>query len=293
MSKTRGLPSLKHPQGLDNAIFSTIRLLPMAQHTLTGNIRRHPQFKSRILRNRRDVLVYLPADYRRFSRKRYPVLYLNDGQNVFNAATAFGGVEWRVDEIAQDLIREKLVEPLIIVAVANTGENRVHEYAPTRGIYDGKKRSKGLARKYGRFLCEELKPYIDKRYRTQRGSESTGLGGSSLGGLLTLSIGLWFPNVFSRLAVLSPSVWWDDEVIVRMVEDLDEKLPLKIWLDTGTHEPGWERTRALCAALMEKGWKIFDELQYSEIEGADHSEGAWGQRVDPMLRFLFPPAPRV
>src|SRR5437773_4243287 len=130
----------------------------MPKHTLTGNIKRHRAFRSRILRNRRDVLVYLPRGYRRFSRWRYPVLYLQDGQNVFDAATAFFGVEWGVDETAQRLIRKNLIEPLIIVAVANTGEHRIHEYAPTPGVIDAsakrKKRSKGWARRYGRFLIE-------------------------------------------------------------------------------------------------------------------------------------------
>ena len=129
----------------------------MPDHTLTGNIKEHRGFRSKIMGNRRDVLVYLPRAYRRWSRKRYPVLYLHDGQNVFDAATAFGGVEWRVDETAQRLIRANLIEPLIIVAVANTGEDRIHEYAPTRGKYDGRKRSKGLLKDYGRFLIEELK----------------------------------------------------------------------------------------------------------------------------------------
>jgi predicted alpha/beta superfamily hydrolase len=269
----------------------------MAEHTLTGNIQEHRRFRSKIFNNRRDVLVYLPLGYRRFSGRRYPVLYLHDGQNVFDAATAFSHVEWSVDETAQRLIRQKLIEPLIIVAVANTGEERINEYAPTRGVIDAsakrKKRSRGMARQYGRFLIEELKPYIDKKYRTRREAEFTGLGGSSLGGLLTLSLGLWFPNVFSRLIAMSPSVWWDDQIIVKMVEDLDDKLPLRIWLDTGTHEPGWERARTLRDALVEKGWKLFDDLQYSEIEGGDHSEGAWAARVDPALRFLFPPAPPV
>src|SRR5207249_2555235 len=177
--------------------------------------------------NRRNVLVYLPRGYRRFSRQRYPVLYLQDGQNVFDAATAFAGVEWGVDETAQRLIRKKLIEPLIIVAIANTGDERVHEYAPTRGVIDAsakrKKRSRGLARHYGRFLIEELKPFIDKRYRTKREAEFTGLGGSSLGALLTLSLGLWFPNTFTRLLVMSPSIWWDDCVIYKMVEKVDKK----------------------------------------------------------------------
>ena len=146
------------------------------KHTLTGNICRHPSFESRILRNHRDVLVYLPRHYRR-TRDRYPVLYLQDGQNVFDAATAFGGVEWGVDETAQRLIRKHLIEPLIIVAVANTGEDRVHEYAPTASvIYKSaleEKRSRGLAKKYGQFLIEELKPYIDRKYRTKPEAEFT------------------------------------------------------------------------------------------------------------------------
>jgi predicted alpha/beta superfamily hydrolase len=265
----------------------------MPKHTLTGNIRRHRRFPSKILGNRRDVLVYLPPGYSRFSRRRYPVLYLQDGQNVFDAATSFAGTEWSVDETAQRLIRENSIEPLIIIAIANIGEDRIHEYAPTAGVIDAsakrKKRSKGLGRKYGAFLIEELKPYIDKHYRTKPEAEFTGLGGSSLGALLTLSLGLWFPNVFSRLIAMSPSVWWDDQVILKMVNALDRKLPLKIWLDTGTSEPGWERARSLCAAFINKGWQPFDDLHYGEIEGADHSEAAWATRVDAALRFLFPP----
>jgi predicted alpha/beta superfamily hydrolase len=265
----------------------------MVQHTLTGNIQRHKGFESRTLGNRRDVLVYLPAGYRRFLRRRYPVLYLNDGQNIFDAATAFGGVEWGVDETAQRLVRKKLIEPLIIVAVANTGNDRIHEYTPTRAVaLAGKQknwRSRGLARKYGKFLTAELKPFIDENYRTRPEAEFTGLGGSSLGGLLTMTLGLWFPHVFSRLGVMSPSVWWDDQVIVRMVEALEDKLPVRIWLDIGKHEIGWERTRDLRDALVEKGWRLHDDLQYTEAEGAGHTESAWAARVDPMLRFLFPP----
>jgi len=269
----------------------------MPKHTLTGNIKRHRGFPSDILGNRRDVLVYLPPGYRRFSRQRYPVLYLHDGQNIFDAATSFAGVEWGVDETAERMIRKKVLDPLIIVAIANMGEDRIHEYAPTRGVIHTnerpQRRSKGLAREYGRFLIEELKPYIDKRYHTKREAEFTGLGGSSGGALLTLSLGLWFPNVFRRLILMSPSVWWDDQVIVRMVAELDEKLPLKIWLDTGTAEDGWEDTRTLGDALTEKGWRLYDDLHYMEIEGGDHSESAWAARVDAALRFLFPLAESI
>lgn len=267
----------------------------MAEHTLTGNIHQHSHFESRILGTRRNILVYLPRGYRRQRRLRYPVLYLHDGQNVFDAATSFAGVEWGVDETAQRLIRKQLIEPIIVVAIDNAGDNRIHEYAPTRGVFQEsgkrKKRSRGLGQKYGRFLIDELKPYIDKTYRTKPEAEFTGLAGSSLGGLITLALGLWFPDVFSRLGVMSAAIWWDDQAIVKMVEQLGNKLPLKIWLDTGTHEEGWERARTLRDALVEKGWKLYDDLQYLEAEGADHSEGAWAGRVDPMLRFLYPPAP--
>lgn len=272
-----------------------MRFAFMPPTTLTGNIQQYRAFPSKILKNRRDVLVYLPPGYRRFSTRHYPVLYLQDGQNVFDAATSFAGVEWGVDETAQQLIRRKLIEPLIIVAIANTGEDRIHEYAPTPARLDPpkRKRSKGLLRSYGRFLIEELKPFIDRKYRTRREAEFTGLGGSSLGGLATLALGLWFPNYFTRLAVLSPSIWWDDCAIYDIVDEIDEtaKPALKIWLDTGTHEPGWERATDLRARLIEKGWRLHDDLHYLEVEGADHSEGAWAARIDPVLRFLYPPLP--
>ncbi|HEY7221449.1 MAG TPA: alpha/beta hydrolase-fold protein [Candidatus Binatia bacterium] len=266
-----------------------------SNHTLTGNIQQHPQFESRILHNQRDVLVYLPPVYSRAFRRRYPVLYLHDGQNIFDAATSFAGVEWGADETAQRAIQKKWIEPLIIVAVANTGKNRIHEYAPTRGVIEAtatrKRRSRGSLRRYGRFLIEELKPFIDRTYRTRPDAESTGLGGSSLGGLATLALGLWFPQVFSRLAVLSPSIWWDECVICRMVDELPQKLPLKIWLDTGTEEPGWERARDLRDRLVNKGWRLDDDLQYSEAVGAGHSEGAWAARFESVLRYLYPPMP--
>ena len=276
---------------IDN--FNEASRFSMAKHTLTGNIKRHRAFLSRILGNRRDILVYLPRGHRRFLRLRYPVLYLNDGQNVFDAATSFAGVEWGVDEMAERLIRAKLIEPLIIVAVANMGEDRIHEYAPTSGVIDAKakrkKRSKGLARQYGQFLIEELKPYIDQKYRTKPGPEFTALGGSSLGGLVTLAIGMLYPQVFRRLMVMSPSIWWDNFAIYRLVDFLEQKPPLKIWLDTGTAELGWEQTRELANRLIEKGWKLHKDLQYMEAQRADHSEAAWAARVEPALRFLFPP----
>jgi predicted alpha/beta superfamily hydrolase len=258
-------------------------------------IKSHPSFPSKIFGNNRDILVYLPEEYRRSRIRRYPVLYMHDGQNVFDAATAFAGVEWGADETAYRLAAEKLMEPIIIVAVANTGVDRIHEYAPTEGTIDEQeqKRSRGSLRSYGRFLIEELKPFIDRKYRTKRTAEFTGIGGSSLGGLATLVLGIWFPDYFARLAVMSPSIWWDNCAVYKIVDAIDAKAkpPLKIWLDTGTLEEGWERTRELCDRLVGKGWRLGEDLLYMEADGSDHSEGAWAARVEPMLRFLFPPVP--
>jgi predicted alpha/beta superfamily hydrolase len=217
---------------------------------------------------------------------------LHDGQNVFDAETSYSGVEWGADETSQRLTTAKLMEPTIIVAVANTGEERIHEYTPTAAHIDElkKKRSKGSLKSYGRFLIEELKPFIDQTYRTKGDAEFTGLGGSSLGGLATLALGLWFPNYFTRLAVMSPSVWWDNCAILRIVDEVDQNArpPLKIWLDTGTAEEGWERTRELRDHLLAKGWRYNHDLAYMEAGGSDHSERAWAERTEPMLRFLFP-----
>ena len=245
----------------------------MSKHTLTGNIKRHRAFHSRVLGNRRDVLVYLPPAYRRFSSRRYPVLYLHDGQNVFDAATSFAGVEWGVDETAERLIHQRLIEPLIIVAVANIGEERIHEYAPTPGVIEPKdhprKRSRGLAPIYGQFLIEELKPFMDrKNIERSRMQNFTGLGGSSLGGLATLAMGIFYSEVFTRLIVMSPSIWWDDYAIFRLVGILGKKPPLKIWLDTGTDEPGWELARDLRNYLIDKGWQLGVDLDYSKLKAA-------------------------
>jgi predicted alpha/beta superfamily hydrolase len=265
------------------------RVRDVGDHTLTGTFRLHKRFRSRFLEHDRRVIVYLPPNYEESRRRgtRYPVLYLHDGQNLFDRATAFGGEEWRVDETAQSLIEQRAIEPLIIVGVYNSGDHRIREYTPTP---DPHVDAGGGADYYGRMLVEELKPLIDRRYRTLPGAASTGLGGSSLGGLVTMYLGLKYPTVFSRLAMISPAVWWDRRVIVQRVEELEGKLPLRIWLECGTAEGKSVCTNArlLRDALVAKGWAVDDDLAYAEVEGGEHNERSWAARVDPMLRFLFP-----
>ncbi|HJU67001.1 MAG TPA: alpha/beta hydrolase-fold protein [Gemmatimonadaceae bacterium] len=257
------------------------------EHTLTGDFRRHPKFRSRFLPSEHTLMVYRPPGYRDDRVRRFPVLYLHDGQNVFDRATSATGAEWCVDETAQHLIETGAIEPLIIVGIYNAGARRIDEYTPTR---DPKKNMGGKADAYARMLVQEVKPFIDRRYRTLRSAPNTGLGGSSLGGLLTMHLGLRFPTVFNRLAVLSPSVWWDDRAIVRAVDALPAKLPLRIWLDAGTGE-GEEVTRdsrLLRDALVRKGWVEGQDLAYLEAEGGGHNEQSWATRVEGVLRFLFP-----
>ena len=170
-------------------------------HTLTGDIRFHENMPSRLLKQPHDVLVYLPPRYEKEPERRYPVLYLHDGQNLFDNATAFSQ-EWGVDETAERLIAEGVIEPLIIVAMYNAGEQRLDEYTPIR---DGSMPGGGKGEAHGRMLVEELKPFIDATYRTRPDAASTGVGGSSLGGLVSLYLGLRHSGVFWRLAVISPS----------------------------------------------------------------------------------------
>jgi len=265
----------------------TAPALDAGVHTLTGDVRRHEGFQSRHLDVPHDVLVYLPPGYDDAPTRRYPVLYLQDGQNLFDEATAFSR-EWQVDETAQRLIEAGEIEPLIIVGVANAGERRLDEYTPTR---DRRHRAGGGASRYGRMLVEELKPFVDGTYRTRPDAASTGLGGSSLGGLLTLYLGLQYSGMFWRLAVLSPSVWWDERFIVRRVRLLSFKPPLRIWLSVGTSEAEGveDAARALRDALVEKGWREGEDLAFTVVDGARHEEAAWAGQVEPVLRFLFPP----
>ena len=261
-------------------------------HTLTGDIRVHKSFYSKLLNNDRDVLVYLPPGYETSKGRRYSVLYLHDGQNLFDGATSFiPGQEWRVDETTQSLISAGQIEPLIVVAIYNT-KDRIDEYTPVEDVkYKG-----GKADLYGRMLVEELKPFIDRTYRTQNGAKHTGLGGSSLGGLVSLYLGLKYPHTFGRVAVVSPSVWFADKQIVHYVEALSRKPSLRIWLDTGTKEGRniedaqntLANARLLRDTLVRKGWRPGKDLSYFEAEGAEHSERAWAARIKPILRFLFP-----
>lgn len=256
-----------------------------------GRLHLHRQFPSKFLSSSRDLIVYLPPGYRQ-SDARYPVLYLQDGQNLFDPATAFGGNDWKVDLTADSMAERAEIDPPIIVGIYNTGVRRMSEYTPTRC----KRRHKGgKARRYAEMLAREVKPFIDHEYRTRKAAAHAAVGGSSLGGLVSLVAGLEYPRVFGSLAVISPSVWWDNRAIVRIVEQSDVNPRPRIWLDVGTAESDNAEqivsdARLLRDALLAKGWQADRDLSYREIEGANHSEAAWADRFGAVLGFLFPPS---
>ncbi len=260
-------------------------------HTLTGTLRLHKALRSRFLKEPRDVITYLPPDYNSAPDRRYPVLYLHDGQNLFDSATAFGGNEWGLDEVAEELIESRQIQPLIMVGIYNTGPRRMSEYTHIRDRWG----RGGRARAYGKLIVDDLKPFIDAEYRTLPDFENTGLGGSSLGGLVTLYLGLHHPQTFGKLIVMSPSVWWANRAILREIRKLRQKLDQRIWLDTGTCEGQnpqvcIKNAQDLRDALVAKGWQPGHDLKFVEDEGAGHNEKAWGYRMRSALKFLFPAA---
>ena len=255
-----------------------------------GRLRLHRQFVSSLLPAPRDVIVALPPDYFTGSR-RYPVLYLQDGQNLFDPETSFvKGSFWDVQTTADRLIGESAIEPLIVVGIYNTGIERMEEYTPMRD----RKLGGGKGELYARLLIDELKPWVDQRYRTLHGPENTGVGGSSLGGLESLYIGLTWPQIFGRMAILSPSVWWAQGGILQYVRRTRPEPRPRIWLDMGLAEgPAMiKKCDELHRLLERRGWRDGKDMRYLRVSGGRHNEDAWAKRVDPFLRFLFPAKPR-
>jgi enterochelin esterase-like enzyme len=285
-------PGHAHPGSLSAPALPSEAALPLETPepaAIHPRLHFHPQFHSQFLPSDRDITVYLPPAYDESPDRLYPVLYLQDGQNLFDPRTSYvPGRTWRVAETADAIIEAGEVEPLIIVGVANTGENRLSEYTPSRDWRMGG----GDAQRYGDLLAHELLPFIAENYRVLSGPLHTGLGGSSLGGLVTLYLGLRHPGVFGHLAVMSPSVWWNHKSIVGYVNERGSEIQHKprIWLDVGDSEG--RRTLA-DAELLERrlranGWTTGTDLHFERVAGGTHDEAAWAQRVGPMLRFLFP-----
>lgn len=256
--------------------------------SVTGTVMIHRRFPSAHLDEPRDVWVYLPPRYASDGAHRYPVLYAQDGNNLFSAATAFAGQEWGLDETAEALIGSGLLSPVVIVGVANTA-SRVAEYT---WFPDGAGVGGGGPR-YLRFLREELKPFIDAVYTTRTDRLATGVLGSSLGGLLALYLGAHGGDAFGMLGAMSPSLWWADRrALADMATVRDD---LRIWLDMGGHEgedpADWagnlDAARRLARVLAARGYRAGVNFTYWEAAEDAHDEGAWGLRAAQALRFLL------
>lgn len=240
----------------------------------------------------RDVQVWLPPGYERDTNQRYPVLYLHDGQNLFDAQAA--GAEWRVDEAAEQGVSSGRLRPFIVVAVAST-PSRTLDYTPSPMLVPAERlgrptpeRQGGGVAAYARFLVEELKPAIDARFRTRPGVADTAVGGSSFGGLASLWLALHRPETFGAALVVSPSVWWDDRFVLRDAAATAPQPRPRLWVDMGAQEGEQAVTlaRELAQRLGQRGWTP-ENLRFTEDARGSHDEASWARRVPAMLEFLY------
>jgi len=232
----------------------------------------------------RQVWVYLPPGYHG-TTARYPVLYLLDGQNVFDLVTSFAG-EWGADETLEALIPAGQVAPLVVVAVENGGSARIDEYTPWPDpAYGG-----GGGDAHLDAIADVLVPWVNATYRTQAGPAHTGFGGSSLGGLMTLYAMYARPDAFGLGMAMSPSIWWDARQIVAFAA-ASQKPAARVWTDMGTAECSAciDDLRAMRDAMVNQGFVLGTDLKAAEVAGAVHNEAAWSARFPDAVRFLFPP----
>jgi predicted alpha/beta superfamily hydrolase len=232
------------------------------------------------LKNRRSVDVYLPPSYDT-GRRRYPVVYMQDGQNLQDPAMAFAGNTWHLED-GLTWLAARGVEP-IVVGVHNTGVDRVTEYSPFKDPRNGG----GAGARYVRFLGDTVKARIDANYRTQPDRAGTVIAGSSMGGLISLYAFFRRPSPFGGAAIISPSVWFAGREILRFVAR-SRRAGGRLYVDVGTSEgAGTLRdARMLDRALRRKGYGE-DTLRYQEFQGHQHREADWAWRLPHALEFLL------
>lgn len=246
------------------------------QRSIVGNVRYHHNFGSTFLKSIRNVVVWLPPSYLENPNKKYPVLYAHDGQNLFDH-TNLSGSEWRMDEIADSLMRKGEIEEFIIVAMANT-KDRWIEY---NGTPEGEN--------YLKFIVTELKPFIDKTYRTKIDRTNTGIIGSSMGGLISFYAAYNYPQIFSKAACLSSGFFFDDGNIMNSIKtDLKPLQNSMVYLDCGGKDLDYDflPSNQQVNELLQKDKQI--KVLYKEFPEDPHNEVAWSKRLDIPFKFLFP-----
>ncbi len=268
---------------------------------ITGDLRRH-EFSGKVFGSTRTIRVLVPPGYdeRANRKKRYPVLYLNDGQNLFDAATSlFNPLEWQADEAFARLLKEKKIPPMIVVGIDNAGRRlRSDEYLPYEDKFLTPPLPSPNGKKYPQFLTEEVMPFINAKYRTSKKASETGIGGSSYGAVAALYAVITKPGVFGRLLLESPSLYISDAQLLKDSEKL-KKWSDKIYIGVGTNELG----SAECKSGDPPGEAVTDVLRLKktlETAGLDrrrlltvvedcarHDEAAWAKRFPAALEFLF------
>ncbi len=241
----------------------------------------------------RDVLVYLPSGYHDSTDTHFPVLYMFDGQNVFDEATSFAG-EWKVDESCESLVSQGKMRSIIVVAIANGREQRIYEYTPWAdlGFRDGKS---GGGEYHMQTIVDDLVPYINQTYRTLSGPQNTGLAGSSLGGLMTIYAAGNFRETFGLFAALSPSLWWKNRYPKTFAEQSIQP-GIRLYLDMGGRENSLGENSGsyslnvvrLLKETLEKNGFGSDDLLVVEDGMGTHNEASWARRFPQALKFLFP-----
>jgi predicted alpha/beta superfamily hydrolase len=221
--------------------------------------------------NEHRFRVFLPPGYYENTLKKYPVLYMHDGQNLFLKEEAFVGNTWRTDEILAMLDKMNAIEEVIVVGIHPN--ERMREYTAP-GYED-----------YGRFLVEKLKPLIDAKYRTHAGPADTAVMGSSLGGVVSFYLGWQWPEVFGKIACLSSTFTYRDDLLERV--SAEPKRKIKIYLDSGWPGDNYEATRSMRDRLIWKGYNVGSELFYLAFPEAKHDENAWAARSSIPFQFLF------
>jgi predicted alpha/beta superfamily hydrolase len=256
-------------------------------------------FTSQIFHNTRMLRVFLPGNY--FSphnrMRRYPVLFLQDGQNVFDKATSFSGQEWEADETVDHLVSEFKIPPMFIIGIDNAGEQRASEYLTYPDSHNPQFQSASPPElegtKYADFLIKEVMPFLQKRYRIATGPANTGLGGSSYGAVVSLTTALHRPGVFGKLLLESPSLWVGDGKLLAEVQKT-KLLPQEIYVGIGTKETANSESDALILQDVKELEQILkakgmgpSRLKVVIEEGAQHNEAAWARRLPEALTFLY------
>lgn len=229
----------------------------------------------------REMQIYLPEGYET-SEERYPVVYMQDGQNLFNKKVAPNG-EWMIDETVTKLIAEKKMGKVIIVGIYNSSK-RADEYVPY-DIGGSMKGQGGKASEYAEFVVNKIVPYIDGKYRTIADRENRAIMGSSFGGIFSLWTGLKHSKVFSMIGAFSPSLWVNNGYFLQELSTMEKK-DVKIWLDIGSLEFDVGLCRMTVDMLMQQGYKYGRDVVYYEHNGAEHNEKAWAERAQyPLIMF--------